>query len=515
MCYQRDVDVVTETSPPGDPVRRYTWRDLSRPATWPSWLRRLFSLASPVVLALAGAWIALMVAGTTQAYVGPLAIDVAFRPTFTGESVIHLDPVGAVVLDTHSGPVTLDIAVRQVDLDGLSGYVADPSSLANLDDQITHGIQDVLVDAAIRAALTAVIGGTLAAALVLRSVRRTLLAAGVATAAVAGSYGLSALTFDSQAVREPAYTGPLAAAPQLIGNAEDIATNFDAYADQLAGFVANVAAVYDTTLNLQTFQPADDTIRVLHVSDLHLNPAAWDVIDSVAEQYDVDVIVDSGDIVDQGTPLENSYVRPIADLGRPYVFVKGNHDSVATAAAVAAAPNAVVLDGEPAEVGGLRFVGAPDPRFTPDKSVRGVFDEQLQEGTEEFADEAASLDPPPDVIVFHDPSNAELFDGIAPLVLSGHAHKRDTYVLDEGTRVMVQGSTGGAGLRGLRDEDPTPVDLSVLYFDPETKALVAWDDLTLGGLGQTSAEIDRHQAGEDDGAAQGPGDPSPTPDLEN
>ncbi|WP_146605154.1 metallophosphoesterase family protein [Jiangella anatolica] len=509
------MEVATETSPPGDPAPRREWQDYARPATWPPWLRRTFTLLSPVALALVGAWIALAVAGTTQAYVGPLAIDVAFRPAFTGESVIELDPVGAVVLDTHSGPVQLNISVREVDLDGLNGYVNDPYSLAGLDDQIGAGIQDVIVDAAVRAGLTAVVGGTLAALLVLRSVRRTALAAGVALAAVLGGYGLTALTFDPDAVREPAYTGPLAAAPQLIGNAEDIATNFDAYADQLAGFVANVAAVYDTTLNLETFQPNDDTIRVLHVSDLHLNPAAWDIIDAVAEQYAVDVIVDSGDIVDQGTPLENSYVRPIADLGRPYVFVKGNHDSVATAAAVAAAPNAVVLDGEPAEVAGLRFLGAPDPRFTPDKSVRGVPDEVIREGTEEFADEAAELDPPPDVIVYHDPSHAELFDGIAPLVLSGHAHKRDTYVLDDGTRVMVQGSTGGAGLRGLRDEDPTPVNLSVLYFDPETKGLVAWDDLTLGGLGQTSAEIDRHQAGEDDGAAQGPEDPSPAPDLEN
>ncbi|WP_162606258.1 metallophosphoesterase family protein [Jiangella asiatica] len=489
-----------------------------RPATWPSWLRRTLSVLSPVVLALVGAWIALSVAGTTQAYAGPLAIDVAFKPTIGGESIIRLDPVGAVVLDTHQGPVTLDISVREVDLDGLNGIVQDPNTLSSLDEEITNGIQDVLVDAAIRAALAAVIGAALAAGLVLRSVRRALLGAAVAAVAVVGTYGLAALTYDPESVREPAYTGPLAAAPQLIGNAEDIATNFDAYADQLAGFVTNVAAVYDTTLNLETFQPTDDTIRVLHVSDLHLNPAAWDIIDAVAEQYDVDVIVDTGDIVDQGTPVESAYVRPIGELGRPYVFVKGNHDSVATAAAVAAQPGAVVLDGEAGEaveVAGLRFAGAPDPRFTPDKSVRGIPDDTIRTGTEDFADDAAELDPPPDVIVFHDPSHAELFDGIAPLVLSGHAHKRDTYTLDEGTRVMVQGSTGGAGLRGLRDEEPTSVNLSVLYFNPETKRLVAWDDLTLGGLGQTSAEIDRHQADEDEGAAQGPEDPSPAPDLEN
>jgi hypothetical protein len=71
---------------------------------------------------------------------------------------------------------------------------------------------------------------------------------------------------------------------------------------------------------------------------------------------------------------------------------------------------------------------------------------------------------------------------------------------------MVQGSTGGAGLRALEGEDPTPVTLSVLYLDPDTRRLVAWDDITLGGLGLTSAEIQRHQADEDNGDAGDGGD---------
>lgn len=35
--------------------------------------------------------------------------------------------------------------------------------------------------------------------------------------------------------------------------------------------------------------------------------------------------------------------------------------------------------------------------------------------------------------------------------------------------------------------------LSVLYLDPETGMLRAWDDITLGGLGLTTATIERHQ----------------------
>jgi hypothetical protein len=51
----------------------------------------------------------------------------------------------------------------------------------------------------------------------------------------------------------------------------------------------------------------------------------------------------------------------------------------------------------------------------------------------------------------------------------------------------------------------------VLYLDPETKRLLAWDDITLGGLGLTSAEIQRHQADEDEGDGAEPTEsPSPT-----
>ena len=50
------------------------------------------------------------------------------------------------------------------------------------------------------------------------------------------------------------------------------------------------------------------------------------------------------------------------------------------------------------------------------------------------------------------------------------------------TRLLVEGSTGGAGLRGLEKEKATPLTLSVLYFD-ETHALKAYDDIQLGGTG--------------------------------
>ena len=62
------------------------------------------------------------------------------------------------------------------------------------------------------------------------------------------------------------------------------------------------------------------------------------------------------------------------------------------------------------------------------------------------------------------------------------------------TRLMVEGSTGGAGLRGLENEEPTPLSLSVLYFD-EKQTLKAYDDIQLGGTGQSNVTMQRKVLG--------------------
>ena len=100
-------------------------------------------------------------------------------------------------------------------------------------------------------------------------------------------------------------------------------------------------------------------------------------------------------------------------------------------------------------------------------------------------------------------------DGVAPVVLCDHMHARAREVLPGGSWLFQQGSSGASGINALRNEDPTPITLTVLYFDDRTGELEAWDDITLGGLGLTSAEIERHLAArfvEDPGEA-----PSITP----
>jgi predicted MPP superfamily phosphohydrolase len=181
------------------------------------------------------------------------------------------------------------------------------------------------------------------------------------------------------------------------------------------------------------------------------------------------------------------------------VYIRGNHDSAATATAVKSQPNAIVLGGgPPVTVKGLTIIGTGDPRFTPDKETRddSASAEKVQSAGEQLKTIVQYLPKPPDITLLHDPLSAVPLKNDVPLILAGHIHKREAERLGK-TLVLVEGSTGGAGLRGLQGERPTPIECSVLYFDAKTHKLQAYDAITLGGLGQTEATIERHLVGKE------------------
>ena len=241
-------------------------------------------------------------------------------------------------------------------------------------------------------------------------------------------------------------------ANSLIGSAEDIVARFDAYRASLEDLVANVGSLYSALSTLPSPGGADDSVVLLHVSDLHLNPAGFDLVQQVVDQFDVDAVLDTGDITDWGSQPENRLITRVGTMGVPYVYIRGNHDSAATAALIREQPNTVVLDGEAATVAGISIVGVPDPRFTPDKSSGDddAPEEVLVNSGEALAEVAEELPEPPSIALVHDPKQAPPLDGVVPLILAGHTHDREVSTLEDGTLLMIEGSTGGAGLRGLR-----------------------------------------------------------------
>jgi hypothetical protein len=106
-----------------------------------------------------------------------------------------------------------------------------------------------------------------------------------------------------------------------------------------------------------------------------------------------------------------------------------------------------------------------------------------------------------DIALVHSPAAARALAGAVPLVLAGDIHRREIRRVD-GTTVLVQGSSGGAGLRGVQQDPPVPLMLSVLHFDPRSRRLTAVDEVTLGGLGRTEVSVVRRNMDRDEQLAQ-------------
>ena len=294
-------------------------------------------------------------------------------------------------------------------------------------------MRGALVGLAVRALIAGLLGG-IAGALVARLSWTTAAGGAAIGALLVAALGLGSwATFREEAVAEPRYTGLLTRAPAAVGDIDAVLDRFGEYREQLSDLVDNMATLYLAGAELPVFETDSRLIRVLHVSDIHLNPQAFDLMERLTEQFDVDAVVDTGDITDWGTDPEAQLVDRIGELGVPYVYVRGNHDSSNTQDAVAAQPNAVVLDGDGATVAGLRFWGIGDPRYTPDKSEQAEGTEQ--ERAEAFAPEVAEGlvddEPPPvDVALVHDRRMAEDLGGLVPLVLAGHGHEPDEAIVE-------------------------------------------------------------------------------------
>ncbi|MEU3252889.1 metallophosphoesterase [Streptomyces sp. NPDC006997] len=479
---------------------------------------RAFSLVGVVVM---GAWLGLLVVGNVRTPVGPMDTTMTLRPSLTGGTKINVSPLGALHLDSHVAPVRLDVNVDQLDPVRSQALVDHPERLSGLQDEVTRDVGHGTLDLAVRSTVAVVTGAAALGLAVYRRPGRALAAGGLALALLAASGATAYATWNPKSVLEPRFSGLLSSAPSLVGNARSIVTEFDVYQKELARLVTNVTKLYDVTSTLPAYAPDPSTIRVLHVSDIHLNPASWAIIASLVEQYEVNVIVDSGDTMDHGTAAENGFLDPIADLGAPYVWVRGNHDSLVTQEYLEGMKNVHVLDEGRAEtIAGLRFAGIGDPQFTPDRSTRPGAEASQELAGARLASalrDHRGRGRPVDVAIAHEPSAARETDGEVPLVLAGHIHHDEMEVLPYGTRLRVEGSTGGSGLRAVEGKHPDPIEASILYFDRDTRRLQAWDEIELGGLGLTTAEVSRHLPEENTpGATQSPspsttGSPSAPP----
>jgi predicted phosphodiesterase len=256
--------------------------------------------------------------------------------------------------------------------------------------------------------------------------------------------------------------------------------------------------------------PVEGAPRVTIASDLHTNFISLPILESAAGKGPV---LFPGDLSDRGSPLETALVAQIAEIGRPFVFVTGNHDSDRSAQELAD-DGAVVLTEfgrlkrgggfGPVinEIAGVRVAGYSDPfQRRASENYRDRFEPEPSEAQmDAFAKWMRQRRGKVDVVMVHEPAliektldELELVPPEKPLVfVVGHTHEPDLRRVNDLVTVVNGGSLGGGGTGNLSSE-PTEVGLARLSyslgdgFQPLAADLVAIDP----GTGAATARRER------------------------
>ncbi|MGH2767299.1 MAG: metallophosphoesterase family protein [Actinomycetota bacterium] len=435
-------------------------------------LRALAALA----VGAGGATLALLLAGRLRYPIGPFTVEFHARPG-AAVSELALPPLGEIRADTHLAPLTLRATLQSIDPDELSHLVRE-RSVESLVLLVERAGAEAFRSYAVRAAAFALAGSAVAALIVYRRDRRAVigtLAAGALFVTALG--GVTVITYRPEAFQEPTYTGSLRLAPELIGPIEEAGARIAAFRTELDRLVRGTVRAYGELAAQPA--PTEDATVVLHISDIHASPLGMDFAQQLATTFQADLVIDTGDITSFGSRLESSVLERIPQFGVPYVFVRGNHDSVAVASQIESLPNGETLESETVAVEGIAIAGGPHPLFTPNRAT-SYTDEEIAEAVAVAGAALAAqlVGTDPDVVAVHDDRMAEALAGEVPLVISGHFHRFGAEVRD-GTLFLRTGSTGAGGLDTFLIDEPLPLAAEILYFEGFPARLVAIDRITL------------------------------------
>ena len=417
--------------------------------------------------------------------VGPGPVDARVRPSLHGTTDLAVPPLGAVRARTHIAPVTLGIELRQVDVLEIVGSAGDQDPRA-LDDpfelieaQVRDDIGPALLQLAVRMlALSSLVGAGAALAFPgRRSIRRIGLGAVIGPATIILMLVPAAATYDAGAFdRSPELVGELGSAPQLLARVGSLETRFGSVESRVRVLSAKIADLYSATIT-EDIVSADGEVVLLHVSDLHLNTVGLALARQLAHSFDVDAVIDTGDITSFGFEPESAFLDLFEGFGVPYYLVAGNHDSAAVRARLADNPDITLLDGDMVDVGGVTILGMSDPtdtalrrvpRATLDRTYRSQFDQ-----TSALVEQEQ-----PDLLMVHNPVQARPVYSKVPTVAAGHLHTSRLEVVD-GTIVAIVGSSGATGVGDLLVESTNDYEFELLRY--RDGRLVAVDRLRLEG----------------------------------
>jgi len=409
----------------------------------------------------------LTVFGKMNTVLGPFQIKMEFAWRWTGESRLVIPPLGEVTAKTHRLPVALSATVERIDLallqHELMGIVDPDQYFLSIVPKARTALYYFLAKLCFIGGIAGLCGGL---CIGWRSFQRLWRAFAAGFLMIVLLLGCIGLDFDWSALENPRYEGALEAAPWALSLIDQGLTQLPAFSAKLSLVAGNLNRLFSQVDKLDPLAKIGGDLKVLHVSDIHNNPAGLEFIGRVIEGFGVDLVIDTGDLTDYGTALETELTRKIKTLGVKYVFIPGNHDSPEVIKSISRFPNVTVLEGGLFVYNGLTIMGWTDPAVRISEKLMADLDE-LEAEAELVADYWRRLTVRPDVLAVHNSRLAQKISYPAPVVIFGHTHKAEIQEKISGGQQTVwinAGTSGAAGIRGLTD-DNLPYSVALLHFE--------------------------------------------------
>lgn len=408
-----------------------------------------------------------------------ITVKVALAPSQTGVTELHFPPFGVITAKTHQGPVKLCLTLEQIDSVFLKDQLTNTADSKDLLLRLQKGIKESVYFFALRQFVIALIIALLVILVVWRTNFKTaLLHAVLCTTLLSVPVVYAISTYDSHAFNEPEYKGVLSMAPSVMEFVSHSLTDLNMVKENTDKIVTNFKKLFINADNLMVMANAEDQpkiVKILLISDLHSNPVGVEFIKSTAERFQVDFIINAGDLTDFGTATEFEAIKELQDIKIPQLFIAGNHDNPEIIDIVKKLNNFTVLNGQTVSISGIKVTGFADPLA----DTTAVQFDNTEEGQQLMADEALHIraelkgQDRPDILVVHNNSLGLKLTSLARVTVSGHNHQLQMKQ-QQGSIFINPGTVGAAGLRGLYSEEGKAYSAVIAYLIPDS-GLIAMD----------------------------------------
>lgn len=439
-----------------------------------------FKLAGIIITSITGAVLFVYFFGASSFNVRGALIEISAVPSFNGRTIIDISPFGSISANTHKAPFIINLSLEHISIDLIQESIEREDTPEKLLNDLDKNKQDIVGPFVMRQIILGFSGGFFLLCFLWRpKLKIAILGSIIGGVFVSLLILWGAATYEPEAFQEPEYTGIIALAPDMIRVGEKILDKFEDFQNKTALLIVNIRSLF-TRLDYIPFMGnpliEEGTRSILLISDIHSNPVGIEIANAIVKNFAVDFVIDAGDLTDFGSPLETKMTEDLRNMGVPYLFAPGNHDTLEISAFVDELENALVLRNSIVNIAGIKVLGSPDPlsdsyevAFKDRKTSVSELQAQVRSFYETVEKEGRA-----DIIVMHNPDYANELSPLASVVVNGHIHKAVVRRADNGSIILNAGTTGAAGIRGIYNESNVPYSAMILYMKPE-QAPVAVD----------------------------------------